>query len=528
MGTRKRLSVKAIASRLVIFALIIFGAAPVPTAQAADLFGHDVSWPQCPAPDGYGLPMPPSSTQFLIIGLTKGLAFTKNPCLASQVQWVRSRSKAAHAYGMATYPTSAQLTQYGGAGPWRTTTLAARLSNVGYAEAKHSVAYLSSVGWRPPVVWIDVEPRPKQPWPSGTSTKRALNRAVVEGFMRGLADSGFSYGLYSYTNGWNEIVGSWQLPNVPVWATAGRLDYPTEALDRCTQTSFSRGRVFISQWYDDTRDYNRTCGSYQFTSFAKPLPPRTSFLNDLNGDWRNDLLARSSDGKLWRYSGNERGQFTRQQIGTGWNVMNLLEVIGDANGDGRSDFVARESSTGTLYLYLGYAYGASTRKKIGTGWNGMGDIAGVGDFNRDGRTDFVSVQKSTGELCLYKGDTYSRQRIGTGWNVMDLLISTGDFNSDGNPDLLAREKNTGYLWFYPGNGSGSLLARSRIGTGWGVMDRIEGVNDLNGDRIPDLVAHQKSNGVLYLYPGNGTGSLNARVTVTHPAGGTWSGLNSLA
>ena len=158
----------------------------------------------------------------------------------------------------------------------------------------------------------------------------------------------------------------------------------------------------------------------------------------------------------------------------------------------------------------------------------MGDIAGVGDFNGDGRTDFVSIQKSTGELWLYKGDTYARQRIGTGWNVLDLLISTGDFNSDGNPDLLAREKNTGYLWFYPGNGSGSLLARSRIGTCWGVMDRIEGVNDLNGDRIPDLVARQKSNGVLYLYPGNGTGSLNARMTVAHPAGGTWSGLNSLA
>lgn len=528
MSAQQRTPRRAIVSRLLVSVLILLASFASPPAQAADLLGHDVSWPQCPALGGYGLPMPPDSPQFVIVGLTKGLSFTLNPCLVSQVQWVTARSKPAHAYGMATYPTSAQLTKYGTWGPWRSTTLAARLSNVGYAQAKDSVAYLSQVGWRPPVVWIDVEPRPAQPWPTGTDAKRALNRAVVEGYMRGLSDSGFGYGLYSYTNGWSEIVGAWKLPNVPVWATAGRLDYPTEAVDRCTQASFSGGRVLVSQWYDDTRDYNRTCGSYQFTAFAKPLPSLTGFLNDLNGDWRNDLLARSPDGKLWRYAGNERGQFTRQQIGTGWGVMNLLEVIGDANGDGASDFIARESSTGDLYLYVGYGYGGPTRRRVGNGWNGMSDIAGVGDFNGDGKTDLVSIQRSTGELWLYKGDSYARQRIGTGWNVMDRLVSTGDFNSDGKPDLIARERTTGYLWFYPGNGSGWLLPRTRIGTGWGGMDMIEGMSDLTGDRIPDLMARQASSGVLYLYPGNGTGSLNARTAVTHPSGGTRTGLNVLA
>ena len=476
--------------------------------------------------------MPPTDTKFVIIGLTKGLAFTSNPCLASQVQWATSRSKPSHAYGMATYPTSAQLQTYGGAGPWQTTTLVARLSNVGYAEAKSAVASLQQVGWKPPVVWIDVEPRPAQPWPSGTAAKRALNRAVVEGFMRGLADSGNGYGVYSYTNGWNEIVGAWRLPHVPVWATAGRLDYPTEALDRCSQSSFSGGRVLISQWYDDTRDYNRTCGQYQFTSFASPLPTTSGFSNDLNGDWRSDLLARSPDGALWRYVGNERGQFpSRQLIGTSWGVMNQVEVVGDANGDGSSDFVARVASTGDLFLYVGYGYSGLTRRQIGSGWNVMGDIAGVGDFNGDGSVDLVSVQKSTGDLWLYKGPAFSgqnRQRIGTGWNVMDLLVSPGDFNSDGNPDLIARHRSTGYLWLYPGSGSGALLTRSRIGTGWGVMDMIEGVSDVTGDRVPDLVARQRSNGVMYLYPGNGSGSLQARSALTHPAGGSWSGLNALS
>ena len=94
------------------------------------------------------------------------------------------------------------------------------------------VASIERVGWSPPVVWIDVEPRTAQPWPSSTTAQRLENRYVVEGIMRALRDAGKSYGLYSYTNGWQEIVGSWRLPGVPVWATAGQLDYPNEALDR--------------------------------------------------------------------------------------------------------------------------------------------------------------------------------------------------------------------------------------------------------------------------------------------------------
>ena len=33
---------------------------------------------------------------------------------------------------------------------------------------------------------------------------------------------------------------------------------------------------------------------------------------------------------------------------------------------------------------------------------------------------------------------------------------------------------------------------------------------------------------MYLFPGNGAGSLLSRVTLSHPTGGTWSGLNALA
>ena len=245
-------------------ALLVAGLVPLlaPFDAAAEemLRGHDVSWPQCPsAASGNRLVMPPAETQFVILGLTRGLPFTENPCLADQVAWVRQNSKPAHGYTIPAFPTDDQIEEHAEAGPWSGSGRADQLRNVGYAQARFALDSLRRVDFAPPMVWIDVEPRPKQPWPTATPPERLENRLIIEGVMRGLDDADMPYGLYSYASGWQLITDSWSLPDVPVWATAGRLDYPTEAHDRCTQPSFSGGPVLLSQWYDDTRDYDMTC-----------------------------------------------------------------------------------------------------------------------------------------------------------------------------------------------------------------------------------------------------------------------------
>lgn len=263
-GQRKIVGWRAGAATVAVLTALV--AVPGAAAATGTLYGYDVSWPQCSVADGgYGLPMPPADADFMIIGLTDGLAFTENPCLASQEEFARTHGIPAHGYAMATFPTAGQLTTYGSAGPFDSATRAGQLRNVGYAEATFALESLDDIGWYPPTIWIDVEPRAAQPWPTGTATAEAENRMVIEGLMRGLHDANLSYGLYSYTYGWTEITGGWSLPGVPVWATAGRLDYPEEARDRCTQPSFSGGEVHIAQWTDGTRDYNLTCGTYQFS-----------------------------------------------------------------------------------------------------------------------------------------------------------------------------------------------------------------------------------------------------------------------
>ncbi len=294
--------------------LLAWSALPATQAHAATQYGYDISWPQC----GRDL-APLKNGDFMIIGLTNGLAFTENPCLQTQVNFAKQNSIPVHGYAMATFPNSTQLASYGSSGPWNSATRAGKLSNVGYAEAKAAIDSLSRISWRPDVVWIDVEPRPKSPWPSATAAQRIENRYVIEGLVRGLRDAGFGYGFYSYTNGWNEITDGWSLPGVPVWATAGKLDYPDEALDRCSQASFSGGRVYISQWYDDVQDYDRTCGDYAFTQLPRNLTG-TQGLKATASSWdaaENSPAIAVADGSTVGYPVDSRMEWTSANQGTG-------------------------------------------------------------------------------------------------------------------------------------------------------------------------------------------------------------------
>ena len=221
--------------------------------------GADVSWPNCPKGMGIpqrpteGAPMPTASSRFVVLGLTNGPGFTPNPCLVSQIRWVRARHLWLGAYSVVSYPTAAQLQRYGGSG-----SLATRLFRVGVAQARTNAVNLRHAGVaRVPMVWVDVEPVRGWPW----STRATANNAVLDGVLAEYRALGIRVGIYSYRTGWQEITGGRRLPSLPTWVP----------LSSCGKASFSGGPVWMTQTTSGSADLDVTCpGRVSFPAAFTP------------------------------------------------------------------------------------------------------------------------------------------------------------------------------------------------------------------------------------------------------------------
>jgi Putative peptidoglycan binding domain len=236
-----------------------------PAAPGTTAYGNDISWPQCPkAGGGYGLPGPMATATFVVLGLTDGGSFRANPCLVRQVASVRTSHLMAGAYAVTTYPTSAELTRYGGSGP-----LLERLGRVGAAQAGFNIATMARAGLRSPMVWVDVEPRTKSPW----SDSAVNNNAVIDGVIARYRAAGLRAGIYSYAKAWRSISGARVMPREPTWVPVGHQGRQA-ALATCAVASYAGSRPWLTQWTDGRRDYNLTCpGVTGWTARGNLLTP---------------------------------------------------------------------------------------------------------------------------------------------------------------------------------------------------------------------------------------------------------------
>ena len=235
---------------------------------------------------------------------------------------------------------------------------------------------------------------------------------------------------------------------------------------------------------------------------------------DYNSDGATDVLARDANGALWLYPGNGAADWLqRKQVGSGWNVMNLVATPGDFNGDRKADVLARDSA-GDLSLYPGN--GTSDwlpRTKVGTGWNSITAVVTPGDVDFDGKADIVA-RDTAGVLWLYPGNGKDgwlpRTAIGAGWNEMTAILGPGNTSEPGN-DLLARDRS-GNLWLCQRTPQGAWLDRRLVGIDWNGMTAMLTPGDVDGDDRPDLLARDTA-GALWLYPGTDSGGYDPRVRV---------------
>ncbi|GGP78372.1 FG-GAP repeat domain-containing protein [Streptomyces melanogenes] len=150
---------------------------------------------------------------------------------------------------------------------------------------------------------------------------------------------------------------------------------------------------------------------------------------NLAGARESDILAVDKAGVMWMYLGYNDGRVTaRTKVGGGWGQYTEIAGQGDLNGDGRTDIVARDKA-GVLWLYTGNGNRNdpfNNRVKIGGGWNTYNRLLSIGDLDGDGRSDLIA-RGNDGTLWRYSGNGDShdpfdnRVKIGWGYNSLNLI-----------------------------------------------------------------------------------------------------------
>lgn len=277
---------------------------------AAAAPGFDISWPEC------GGPFPVNSA-FGIVGVNKGIVFSPNPCLASEVAWATATSVALYANTANPGPALSTHWPTGQTSPQTcsstTPDTAACAYDYGFNAAADSygdaVSAFASLGLSASPAgspwWLDVET--SNSWRSDVT----LNVAALSGavYYLGSVAHVASLGFYSTGYQWGAITGgTGAFSAYPSWV-AGAAD-AAGARANCVGPGFTGGGVTLAQYPSGGFDGDLRCstaapvlttisvspatasvatgGSVQFGAtgldqFGQPMSPQPTFTWSVGG-----------------------------------------------------------------------------------------------------------------------------------------------------------------------------------------------------------------------------------------------------
>jgi len=261
------------------------------------------------------------------------------------------------------------------------------------------------------------------------------------------------------------------------------------------------------------------------------------YAGDFNGDGSTDILFVGrdpslpsgiilSDGTAPTILGQT---WASNYLGIPWSSGAYSVVVGDFNGDGKSDILLQSNSPGDSYLLLTDASGAVSgisqaipAYAMGLGWTGDQHHLVTGDFTGIGRTGLyfqpvdpaglsaIVVPDQNGQFTSSApSQTWSDGFEGLNWSVSEALVYAGDFNGDGHADLLVQsvpanltDNGSSYLSYAPNmngvavaqsgaqpfvDGSVQVWSRNAFGVDWSPLTSQLVVADFSGDGRADVL-----------------------------------------
>lgn len=126
-------------------------------------------------------------------------------------------------------------------------------------------------------------------------------------------------------------------------------------------------------------------------------------VGDVNGDRFPDLMGIDGKGKATLIYGNGKiGVKSTSSVAGSWSGRDWVRGAGDFDGDGRFDVITR--SGGKLSVHLGTKSGGfAAPTVIGTGFDTVSSITVVGDVDGDKHSDLVA-RLSNGKLRLFRSN----------------------------------------------------------------------------------------------------------------------------
>jgi hypothetical protein len=233
---------KKLFSFVLLASAYVFTVSGVASAQGvynSGSIGIDVSYPNCNARI--------TKSAFGVVGVTGGLAYSGNSCLAAE---------AANFSNLSLYMNTGWYDQSAHINPSSPRQCIAGDSNClaynyGYNAALDAITYANGQGVQSSRWWLDVET--SNSWNNDVNQ----NRSSLQGSYDALTDNGAAMvGAYSTTAQWQSVTGGW-LNSWPNWG-ATTWSTSKQAAKYCSGHQFTGGPTYLIQ-YKGKLDQDYAC-----------------------------------------------------------------------------------------------------------------------------------------------------------------------------------------------------------------------------------------------------------------------------